>query len=431
MARASVPTLLSLDRYARILGVSPPHFNGGVANTVFPASGGCDDLWWQHQWQKSDRVSREELARAIYDAEEDIARHLGYYPAPKWIAQEQHKYPQHHRRDVYGAGGLNVRGQRKSLRTRYTKIIQAGQRSATELPTSPATTAGVTLVYDLAIQTLTATITLATTVTDACEIKAYFTGHSGDPEWEIRPARSVVADGVNVTMVFDSWLFIDPDLWEAYPTTASGLDAIDFTVVGNLVDSVDVYQVTNDFTATSSTFYWEPKPSSSYIGGLCTSCGGAGCPACSLTSQDGCLGVRDVDKGLVVPAPATYSDSDAAWSQDCYTECRDPDMVTIWYYAGDQDNRYLNGDTCTPLSDYWAHAIAWLATARLDRTFCGCTNVETLVDEWRKDLAFVKDTSFITDPAILSNPFGTRKGEVMAWQRVARTQGKQIRGGAI
>ena len=431
MARASIPTLLSLDRYAKILGIPPPHFNQGQAADVFPASGGCNDIWWQHAWQKGDRVSREELAQSIYDAEEDIARALGYYPAPKWIAQEQHVFPRHHRRDVYSAGGLNVRGQRKSLHTNYTKIIQAGQRAVTANTPATATVAGGTLVYDTAVQTLTATISVATTFTSVCGVKVYFEGHNGDPEWEIRePTSKTIAGGV-FTAVFPIWLFIDPDLWEEYPTTASGLSTIDFTDTANLVDTVEIYYEYNDATATSATFYWEPLPSSTYVGGLCTACGGSGCEACSLTSQDGCLNVRDVDRGLVVPQPATYDSDDAEWDEDCYSECRDPDMVRIYYWAGDQDNRYLQGYGCEPLSNYWAHAIAWLATARLDREFCGCVNVQSLVQEWRKDLAFVKDTSYQVNLDLLNNPFGTRVGEVKAWQRVARIQGKQLRGGAI
>jgi len=431
MARASTPTLLSLDRYAKILGISPPHFNQGVSNAVFPASGGCDDVWFQHQWQKSDRISREELAEAIYNAEEDIARVLGYYPAPKWIAQEQHRYPRHHRRDVYSSGGLNVRGQGKSIQTRYGKFIQGGQRALTANTPPTASVAGLTLTYDTDVQDLTATVEVATTFTNECEVKVYFAGHNGAPEWEIRPATTkTIALGV-FTAVFPIWLFIDPDLWEEYPTTASGLNAIDFTDTDNLVASVEIYREYNDYTATAATFYWEPRPSSLYVGGLCTSCGGAGCAACSLASQDGCLGVRNVEAGLVVPTPATYSDDDEAWSEDCFSECRDPDMVRLYYYAGDQDNRYLDRATCEPLSNYWAQAIAWLATARLERTFCSCVNVQSLAQDWRKDLAFVKDSSYQFAPELLSNPFGTRYGEVKAWQRVAKIQGRQLKGGAI
>lgn len=430
MARASTPTLLSLDRFARILGISPPHFNSGDSDTVFPIGGGCSDVWFQYQWQKNDRVSREELARLIYDAEQDIARELGYYPAPHWIAQEQHKFPRHHRRDVYRRGGLNVRAQRVSVRTRFGKFIQGGQRDVDTL-IDTATVAGGELVYNLAITALTATITVATALTDTCEIKVYFAGRSGAPEWEIRPERSKSIVGINVVIVFDAWMFINPDLWEAYPTTIGGLDTVDITNVANLVTSVEVRREFNDFTANAATFFWEPTPAALAVGSFCTSCGGSGCAACSLIAQNGCLHVRNTDAGIVVPTPGTYSDDDAAWSQDAFTECRDPDQVRLFYYAGDQDNRFLDGMTCEPLSDYWAHAIAWLAAARLERDLCSCSNVKTVTERLRTDLALIGETSFQVDPILLSNPFGTRRGEVQAWQRVNSIQGRSLKGGAI
>ena len=98
MARASLPTLLSLDRYASIMGIVPAHFNGAYAPSsgstgVFPISQGCKDVWYQHAWQRFDALSREDLAIAIYDAEKDIEAELGYSPGPKWVTNEVHPYP--------------------------------------------------------------------------------------------------------------------------------------------------------------------------------------------------------------------------------------------------------------------------------------------------------------------------------------------------
>jgi hypothetical protein len=143
------------------------------------------------------------------------------------------------------------------------------------------------------------------------------------------------------------------------------------------------------------------------------------------------LNVRDVENGIVVPQPATYSADDAAWAMDAYSVCRDPEMVRIYYYAGNQDNRFLGGNSCEPLSNYWAHAIAWLATARLDREFCSCGNVQSLSGHLREDLAFTGETSFQIGFELLDNPFGTHRGAVKAWQRVAKIQGRNLKGGAI
>ena len=120
MARASTDTLLSLDRYAAVLGIPPPHFNQGFSNVIFPITASCPAVWFQYAWQNYDSVSREDLALEIANAEQDIADVLGYWPAPKWIAQEAHRYPRHHRPDVYGIGGRNVRGQGKGIRPGYS-----------------------------------------------------------------------------------------------------------------------------------------------------------------------------------------------------------------------------------------------------------------------------------------------------------------------
>ena len=106
MARASTYTLLSLDRFAQILGIDPAHFNQCGAPSldpaVFPEEGRCSDVWFQYDWQKNDRVSRETLARAIKAAEDDIAKVLNYYPAPLWFTNEVHTYPRFARRNRYG-----------------------------------------------------------------------------------------------------------------------------------------------------------------------------------------------------------------------------------------------------------------------------------------------------------------------------------------
>ena len=188
-------TLLSLSGYAQIMGINPVHFMGATASSigVFPIQGGggsnsCNDLWHRYSWQWADSVSHYDLAEAIQQAEYDIARELGYWMAPMWISQEVHQYPRHHRQDVYRVGGRNVRGQMNSIKTNFAKIIAGGRRNVdTKLGT--ATVAGGSLAYtdeDGDGFAETATVELATTLTDETQIKVYFTDTLGAQEWEIR-----------------------------------------------------------------------------------------------------------------------------------------------------------------------------------------------------------------------------------------------------
>jgi hypothetical protein len=416
MARASTITLLSLDRFARIMGLNPAHFNGAAGANIMPTSGHCNDIWHQMAWQNADAVSREDLALAIHDAEEDMASVLGYYPAPKWIAKEMHRYPRHYRRDAWG-NGRNVRGDSKSIIAKRGKFIQAGRRA-------------VSLIDDAVAVTYSdpdgdgfnelATITAATSLTDACEIKVYTAGKSGAQEWEIRPAKSKVISGGNVTITFDAWQLINPTLWEALTTEVEGNRALDLTA-SIYVSTVDVYREYTDFSQASAEFSWEPEPGSG-LAFPCPSCGGGGCLACENTIQTGCLHVRDVERGILVPTPGTYDDDEDTWQGASWTDCREPDTVKLWYRAGELDERYLRGETCEELSDYLAQAIAWLATARLERNICACNNAHALAADLRRDLAFTPSDggSFILSDEDLANPFGTKKGEVMCWKRISK-----------
>ena len=417
MAEPLQRTILPLPTFAAIMGLSPAHFSGGFGQTVFPIT--CDDVWPRYSWQSNDRVSHEELANTIYGAEEEIANYLGYYPAPKWIAKEMHPYPRHYRRDVYGFGDNN-RGMYKSVTAKKGRFIQAGQRAVTLI------SAGATVTYSDPNSVGfndTATITVATTLTDACEINAYFQGKAGAPEWEIRPPRSKTISGGNIILVYDSWLLLKPTLLEAYPTDA-GFDGLDLATTSNFVTTIDVYREYTNNTVKSAEFSWEPKPQNSLLNTFCTSCGGTGCAACANTTQDGCLHIRDVDRSIIVPAPATYNTGDAVWTLDEWNECREPETVKIWYYAGDLDERFLRGESCEKLAKYYAQAIAWMATARLERPPCGCQNVRAMFNDLMRDLSFTGsgegEGSYFISPEDLNNPFGTRKGEVLAWKRLGK-----------
>ena len=420
-------TLLSLGRAAKLLGIAPAHFMGATAESlspaVFPTGSTCGDLWPQHDWQKSDQVSRESFAYAIADAEQEIARAVGYWPAPMWLADEAQMYP----RDFYRESRyqvVDVRGFMKGLQAKYGKMISGGRRAVSLVGT--ASTVGGSLAYtddDGDGLAETATITLATVLTDECEIKVYHTGHNGEQEWEIRPHRTKVISGGNVVITFDSWLLIDPTLYDLYPTDA-GFQGIDISTAANFVTAVDVYREYNDASQASAVFHWESSVAASYS---CSECLGTGCPACADTTQDGCMHIRDEMQGTVVPVPAAYSSG--SWTMESFSVCRAPDRVHLWYYAGDRANLNLRGSTCEPLSDYWAWIILWLSIARLERPPCSCNRLENWFDFLRTDLIAMPagGTSHFTTRDIEECPFGTHYGEVKAWKRIKNHIEKRAR----
>lgn len=406
-------TLLPLATYAQIMGITPPHFWGAAGTTYFPVGigAGCDEVWFQYSWQDADKVSRYDLAEVIQQAEFDLTAVLGYTPAPAWVAKEMHNYPRPHRRGYFG-NSYNSRGLHKSIVARMGKFIQAGQRATS------AISAGAAVTYtdeDGDGYKETATVTASTTVTDKCEIKVYHNGQGGIKEWEIRPAKNIALSSGTVTIKFDAWLLLDPDLQAAVPTTADP-SAIDLENTSNYVSAVDIYREYTDFAEASAEFYWEPSCET----WLCTECNGSGCTVCTLTTQTGCIHVRNVNTGIIVPAPATYDSDSAAWQSAAWSVCREPDQVKIWYYAGELSNDYLSGLSCQPMKKHLARAICYMATARLERPVCGCSNAQSLSQDLQRDLSRSDDTgsNFLAED-ILGNPFGTRQGEVMAWRMIS------------
>ncbi len=434
MARADTNTLLSLDRFSTIMGISPVRFNGAAAITIpgsnvklFDIDHDVNNTWPQFSYQTNDQISREELAQEISRAESDIAAYIGYFPGPRWHSQEMHRYPQYHRREFYGIG-RDMRGQYKAVQTRWGKFIQGGRRAVSVIE------AGAAVVYsdedgDGWEETATITIT-GVTVSDICELKFYFIDENGAQTWEIRPPRTKTLVSGTLTATFFTWQLIDPDLWNAFPTTANtgGGVGIDIsTPPTNVESTIDVYREFTDFSLPSALFFWEDLPIGQTLtistGGACSSCDNTGCSACVLCTQNACLHFRDVNEGFAVPVPATFDVDSDQWNQNAFAIGRDPDNVKFWYYAGNLSENFLRDTNCEPLSYFFEDMIAKLAVARLDRPFPANNNVTAWVRDLRRDrtLTPAEGISFAVSPEVLSpvsNPFGTRGGEINAYQQL-------------
>lgn len=435
MARANTSTLLALDRYASVLGWEPPAFNQGVSNVIFSGDTACGPIY-QYSWQYHDSVAREDIALEIAQAEQDIANFLGWWPAPRWIAQDVKMYPRFHRPEFYNIGGGNVRDQRKGIKAAYGKIIEPGQRAITYISTAEAQGVPCSQTFsdedgDGFDETVTISCTDITT-TDECEIKVYFADHDGDPEWEIRPARTKNITAGTFTATFWAWQLIDPVHWEAFPTSDTPRPYINLDDNTIYVTAVDIYREYNDPTATSAVFYWEPEPGA-FAGSICDCCGGLGCTRCTLTEQEGCVHIRNAELGILAPAPGTYSDDNAQWESAAWSVCRDPDEVKVYYYCGNLSELNRAGRRCDGLSDQWARIITWLATARLKRPFCDCGSAGALVDWLQTDLSkSTREVSYTVLWDELSNPFGTRIGEMEAYRHCRNlVPGRQAGAGAV
>src|SRR3990172_5037370 len=192
MARASTVTLLPLDRFAKIIGMHPLHFNQITVADIAPAVT-CGMPVLQYSWQSSDRIGREEIANCIDEAERSLAEHLGFDVAPRWQVDERINFNVPANPELFNTTGLNIRGMWQSLRSLRGYIISAGQKVNTLIE------AARPIVYtdsDSDTYFETATVTVTTTVTDSEEIPIYYPSELGNDEWEIRPTTISISGGV-------------------------------------------------------------------------------------------------------------------------------------------------------------------------------------------------------------------------------------------
>jgi hypothetical protein len=405
MARATTLTKLPLDRWAQIIGLNPIHFNR-ITISLSPdrACNSGEDFWLQWPYMDASKVSIEDLASAIAEAEGMIESVIGYKLLPDWIVDERRNTERPAIRELFSFG-INARWLAKSVKARWGYVQSGGQRAKSVI------SAGAAIVRSDADgdgYQETATVTVASAV-DTDEVHVYFPGESGADEWEVKPVQ-VIASGANLVITFKIWQVPDPDLWERLSTDPA---AIDGDNIANFLTTVDVYRVYNN-PQTQVQFLWEPDP----LLGTC-GCGSETCAVCTFGTQYGCLHVRDTRLGNVAYSPADWNSSSSDFSASEWSLCRDPDRMRLWYQAGwrweTTDARKRPNVDVDP---YWEKAIAYLAITLLNREVCACNNTEHFIDYWRTDLARNgNQVSYQNTAQVLNNPFGTMRGAVYAWQR--------------
>lgn len=393
MSYVNTVTMIPLARVAQILQTDPYHFFS-VYTSKRPFRFACPDDWYQHDWQEAGKLSRENMASALRQAEDAVVKELCWAPIPQWF-EEEHAIQNYYKPEVTGL--YNSRGRLKSVTTNFGHVTEFGQRASTFIDT-PATTFHD---YDADGFDETAEITFNTTVTAADELHVYYPDKNGRPEWEIRPISYIDITAGVATVRFPKYLAglealierpIDPD------QPHIGLDGDDNT---QFLATVDVYRVYSD-PAVQATFYFEDD----------LDCSSGDCEPATAT---GCLQARDRRLGVVAYKPATY-DTDTATYADSYF-CQEPDKIKIYYRAGWQDiaNEYPNRQMDAALE----RLIIYYALSLLDTKLHGCDNT---MDIWKKqttDMAMITDdVRYVVPWALLGNPFGTSRAAIQLWKHI-------------
>lgn len=404
MARAETRTLLSLDEFAKIMGMHPLHFNGiyvdGLASVVT-----CGQPLMQYSWQADNAVAREDIAQAIAEAEARIAQYTRFSLAPQFAVDERHSWPRAYMPEMYSSWLFNAAGRRAAFKLDWGHVIAGGVEARTPVAV------GATVTYqDLDGDSFpeTAVISVPTTVTDANEIALVYPGDAGDPAWEIRPIRVDLTSTPGIATIFAKReQFVNPGLLESYSATRG----IDGTVSQNFLTTVDVYRVWHD-PSQQIQFLWDNSP------GMC-GCAADTCRTCTLQAQFGCSVVTDYRTGLMTASGAAWNAATNQYETASLAIGRAPDRCRVWYRHGFRDQRLRR--PFVEMRGAWARAVAYLAVANLARPLCDCQNVTAQVSYWQDDMARTVVTqaqseNFQLDRKVLNNPFGTSRGALYAWR---------------
>ena len=405
MARATPVTKLSLDEFAQIIGLNPFNFNGFSSATYFK-NNTCGDIFFQYDWQHSDRLGRETIAMAIQQAEDEMEAEAGFPLMPSWIEDERVDYPSPGRPGVFGLSGLNTRGLFKSIEARRGHVISGGKRKKVLLERASVVTRTDENGDGYAE---TATVTTPVTFTETDEVRIYYVGMDADDSWEIRPATVAITGGF-ATIKFKSWQIPVHNHLEDLNATP-----LDGDLIASYETIVDVYRVYSD-PSEQLQFIWENDSGASCCGS---------CVACQLSTQYGCFHLRDPRIGILVPAPGTWNTSTEEFDNAEFNVCRDPDQVKLWYVAG-----WTDGSVKRPyveMSNVWKYAVAYFAVSKFEREVCGCSNVNQFVAKWRRDAAFtsMQEGGFSVTAEMMSNKLGTSMGALYAY-RVIHSNGRRV-----
>lgn len=390
MARASTITGLSLDQWGDILGISPWDLN----QFSYPAAKGaqCTDVLFQYPYQR-DHLSREEIARAIADAEAMLAEELHYWPYPRYIVNEEVQYPRPHQRQLYGFSGT-PRGEWKTVPLQWHRYMSGGVFNRTLL----GDTVSITLTDpdgDTVKELFTAVLTVPAG-TNPAEIGLYFTptDRLGEPLseiWRIRPVN-VTVSGTTATITGHSTLLVKPVL-----TQGVNVEKLDAKVETNYVATLEGWRVFTDTSATAELPYqgvaaWKNIPD-------CTQ-------DCTFEIKELCLGEHSNSQGRVFASFGTPS----SWP----FPDREPDRLYVNYVAG---MPLVNGK----MEAEMARIVTYLSVSLLANEKCGCERTNRIIAQWRERITrFVDISNKAAAYSESTNTFPMTVGGQYAWKRVIR-----------
>ena len=302
------------------------------------------------------QYKRDQLIDALERATEKVEEYLGYPLSKKYFVQQL---------DYNSKTYLTTNA-------RWKELIETGAMTTEDIQLGAALTlSDITGPIDPII------IVVPTTATDTAEIHVYHTEVNGAGEIE---TLSISISGGNATIRIPRCHLVIPDSYQPEDGYVYEEDAW-------FVSEVDVKRIYTDLTTGQSLIYRS-----------CGSCSGCetGLP-CELPTQEACAIIKDSETGHFWVRPATYG---TAWTVGQFLSGRTPYAAQVSYAAGRL--------TRMPSLE---SAIFRLAHTEMPQPICSCSVHN---ESWTMDRTEPKQLSW----TILTNPFGTLRGQIYAWNTI-------------
>lgn len=318
-----MPTLMSLEQFARQLGLDPLHLFGGSSR--IRSAQPCYSSWVEQPYLAAGgATSRQELRQAIEMAESQIARLCNYWPGTVYSSED---HPLVQRRPVF----LSRWGQVQALSSQSIAFLDTATYTSSD-PDGDG--------WDE-----WATFTLAGQA--GREVRAYYKDYAAgddssrpdpassgaDPTWEIRPIYALDS-GADLMVGINRWHLLKPQL------TWMQSEPIDADDPNNFVDALAFYVVED--VVEPLTFYWDADGSTLSINGYVV---------------NGAIGRIEADR--LFPSP--------------------PSRVRLKYKHGLSQPRH------GMLLSFWANLVTILAVSNMPWPLCQCSNIASFADYWREE----------------------------------------------
>jgi len=419
--RSEFENCLSIAEYARLVGLNPwtlAQFGCMYTNPAGQAvsfgdccSEGCDAPYFEYMWNR-EKLARDEISRAIQQAELMISTQLGYWVCPKQFTEEWNFNPQTYD-NACGNGLYNHCGEPYPHNLPWAHLQQTGTQVLTLIDTVGVNRASTRPPVEL-LDTFTSDpfpIPDDTTVDQIC---AFFTeaDRLGEPllQWQIRPFNVTIdsSGGTgNWTAIISggAYLLVVPALYLAQQPEALCADEDD-----NYVIEIDIYLKTVDRTAQGDLIW---------------------CDCCEESTQPACFTIYNRESGIIGANGATLNDDDppilicdGATRCTCGRGATHPCKIRAHYIAGYP--LQPNGQ----MDVHHALEVAHLATTLLQCNFCKCGCLGDLdhhgtprhkLFHWREVPVYESGmTGFklISQKKQDANLFGEERAAEWAWQFV-------------